>query len=66
MPEKAETRPHKGADRASKLHRLAACTSENKPSPNYLQLAYIARRVGTMDPATLAAIASICFGEVAQ
>ena len=39
---------------------------EHNLSPYSLQLAFVARRVGAIDPATLATIASLCFGSAAR
>ena len=63
MDQKLETRPQAKADRAPKLFiSLAAVNiSENTTSPIGLQLAFLSRRFGAMDPATLATIAALAF-----
>ena len=50
-----------GANRGSGIVCSATNTSEFTPTAPSMQLAFIARRVGMMDTATLAAIASIAF-----
>ena len=44
----------------------ATNTPETTPPALTLQLSFIARRIGAMDPATVSAIASLAFGEVAR
>ena len=62
-PHKGETRPRGGADRASGSFRLATEHAENTRPALPLQLAYLGRRIGAIDPATLSTLAAICFGE---
>jgi len=49
------------ADRASGMFRLVTQQSEVSPSPLQLQAAYLSRRLGVVEPATVAALASIVF-----
>jgi len=62
-PHKDEARPRGGADRASGSFRLATERADDTRSPLPLQLAFIARRIGALDPATLATLAVLAFGE---
>ena len=62
-PHKDEARQRGGANRASGSFRLLTNADENNRSPLPLQLYYLSRRLGMIDPATLAALAILAFGE---
>lgn len=61
-PQKCETRPREGAGRASELFRFATNAREDTSTPLSLQLFYLARRLGAVDPATLSTLAALAFG----
>ena len=66
MTSQNETRRAGVRDRASQEFRLATEHREDIRNALSLQLAFLARRLGAIDPATLAVVASLAFGEVAR
>ena len=66
MTENKKARRRGNASRASEVICSTTNTPDFTPPAFALQAAYIARRVGTMDPATLAALAALAFGEAGR
>lgn len=56
--------PAAGSDRAPKTFCLVAERLEDSRNALHLQIHFVACRVGSIDPATLAALASVALGEV--
>ena len=63
QPDKRNPAPQ-AAGRASNGFCFSAERFEDTQNALALQIAYLSRRAGILDPATLAAIAALAFGEV--